>query len=464
MELKEIIQNIDELKHELDALRPIPEEAMHRYMQKIRLDWNYHSNSIEGNTLSFSETKSLILYGITASNKPIRDHIEMQGHNKALHRLEEIVHKDINITENTIKEFHELILVEPYDSEAEINPGKYKTSSNYLYTKTGERIDFEPPEEVPRLMNELINWLNNHISPPKRKRHKYDLHPLLIAAGFHTQFIQIHPFGDGNGRTARIIMNLILMLTGYVPAIIKLDDRDIYYHALNESSQTEPEPLAVFIGDQLIESLKLMVKAAKGESIEEPDDLDKRLALLQKEIDAEDKENEIKETLDEKTYRNAMNNWGCDLLYDLARISLKFNPFYSRPTHTINFMVNGSDDEIKIDERFTIEKIKRKFSGAYIIQKLSAAKTILQVDFGPYIKGGTNPFGCNYRFVIKFEEYHYTIQVPQYKGLNQYEYVEKQKLLHQPLTQAEMDEINTIWGETLLQHLNANRAELKNNK
>ena len=79
MELKEIIQNIDELKHELDALRPIPEEAMHRYMQKIRLDWNYHSNSIEGNTLSFSETKSLILYGITAATNQFETILKCKG-------------------------------------------------------------------------------------------------------------------------------------------------------------------------------------------------------------------------------------------------------------------------------------------------------------------------------------------------------------------------------------------------
>ena len=102
-----------------------------------------------------------------------------------------------------------MILVEPYDGEAEINPGQYKKHPNYLYSPEGERIDFAPPEDTPRLMNRLVNWLNNHIDPPKRKKRKYGLHPLLIAAGFHCEFVQIHPFGDGNGRMARILTNLI---------------------------------------------------------------------------------------------------------------------------------------------------------------------------------------------------------------------------------------------------------------
>ena len=285
MELKEIIQKIDELKSEIDSFRPIPEDALNRYMQKIKLDWNYHSNSIEGNSLTKSETKSLILHGITAKGKPMRDHLEVKGHNNALKKLEDIVHKDLKITESLIKEFHKLILAEPYSEDGvEINPGEYKKIPNYLYSVTGERVDFEPPKEVPRLMNELINWLNNHLTPPKRKKNKYELHPLLIACGFHSQFIKIHPFVDGNGRMARIMMNLILMQAGYVPTIIKLDDRDLYYNQLEISSIENIEPLAEFIGNETINSLELLLKSIKGESIEEPDDLDKEIEIIKRSL------------------------------------------------------------------------------------------------------------------------------------------------------------------------------------
>ena len=287
MELENIIIRLDELKEELDTFRPLREDHLHRLRQKLKLDWNFHSNSIEGNTLTLSETKSFLLFGITAKGKPFRDYIEMKGHNDALNKLYQIVNDDLKITESLIKEFHKMILVEPYsDDNAEINPGEWKTLPNYLYSPTNERIDFSPPEEVPELMNSLINWLNNQIAPPKRKKSKYNLHPLLIAAGFHSQFIKIHPFGDGNGRMARILMNLILMLCGYVPAVIKLDNRKDYYTAINSSSIETPENLAIVLGQATIESLEIAIKAAKGESIEEDNDIDKELELLNKKLEA----------------------------------------------------------------------------------------------------------------------------------------------------------------------------------
>ncbi len=285
MELKEIIQKADALKMELDQLRPIREDHLNRLNQKLKIEWNYHSNSMEGNTLSMSETRSFILWGITAKGKPFRDYLEMKGHHEALNKLFSIVQKDINITENLIKEFHKMVLVKPFaDSDAEVNPGEWKTIPNYLYSPVGERIDFMPPEDVPQKMNDLINWLNNHISPPKRKKKKYDLHPLLIAAGFHVQFLRIHPFGDGNGRMARIMTNLILMLCGYTPAIIKLDDRLAYYTSINISSLDEPETLAGFLGKATIATLELAIQAAKGESIEDEVDMEAELKRLEEKL------------------------------------------------------------------------------------------------------------------------------------------------------------------------------------
>lgn len=284
MELEQLIEKIDALKIELDALRPIREDRLNRLTQKMRLDWNFHSNSIEGNTLSASETKAFLLHGITANGKPFRDYLEMRGHNEALKKLESIVHNELQITETLIKEFHKMILVEPYaDSQAEINPGKYKTLPNYLYSVTGERIDFAAPEDVAEKMNSLVNWLNNHISPPKRKKRQYDKHPLLIATIFHLEFINIHPFGDGNGRMARILMNLVFMLTGYTPAIIKLEKREGYYANLNLSSAENAVPFATYLAETLIESLTLAIKMAKGERVEN-DDLEKQIELLHQEV------------------------------------------------------------------------------------------------------------------------------------------------------------------------------------
>lgn len=464
MELKKLITQIDSLKNELDQLRPISEEAMNRYMQKIRLDWNYHSNSIEGNTLTMNETRQLILHGITAKGKPMRDHIEMQGHNKALYQLEAIVHKDIKITENLIKEFHRMVVVEPYEEgESEINPGEYKKHPNYLYTITKERIDFEPPQEVPRLMNNLVNWLNNHIEVPKRKKHKYDLHPLLIACGFHTQFIKIHPFGDGNGRTARIMMNLILMLTGYVPAIIKLDARDAYYQALNESTLDAMEPLALFVGRQLAQSMEMLIKAAKGESIDEPDDLDKQLALLKQEMEAEDKDNEIQEELTDNVFWDALDKWGDPLILKLIETTVKFNDFYSSNQHRIGFYIEGAGHFAHFSMKYNVESLRNVYTRKREQKTIRDANVQLEAIFGAYKKGGLNPFGCQYRVKIEFDKYHYKVIYPRFdNGTGTQQNVELQKLLHQSLTEEEMANINKVWGDTLLQHLVTNRDKLKN--
>ena len=286
-EFKSILTRIDLLKAILDSSRPLSEGQAGKLDQKLRLDWNYHSNSIEGNTLSENETRSFILYGITAKGKHIREYIEMRGHNDALKLLSEIVEKEQPITEKIIKKLHRIILVEPYtDDEAEINPGVYKTVPNYLYTSQMERIDFLPPEEVATALNELVNWLNNHIDIPKRKKKQYDLHPILVAAAFQVRFIQIHPFGDGNGRMARILSNLILMQFGYTPAIIRLESRDSYYRLLNLSSLEDPLPLAQMIAEETMKTLQLAVDASKGLPLEEPEDLDKAMSLLKSKVDA----------------------------------------------------------------------------------------------------------------------------------------------------------------------------------
>jgi len=296
--LKIALQQLDALKEKVDEHRPLSKDQNDRLWQKLRLDWNYHSNSIEGNTLSMNETRSFLLHGITAKGKPYRDYVEMDGHNKVLQKLDTIIVKENMITESLIKDLHEQILVEPYhDENAEINPGKYKKFPNYLNTSTGERIDFLPPSEVPDELSKLVNWTNNHIDVPKRKRKKYDLHPVIVAAAFQVRFIEIHPFGDGNGRLSRILGNLILMQCGYTPAIIKLENRKEYYAALNSSSLEDPTALAELLVDEVTKTLELTHNVATGSSIDDVDDVDKKLTLLEMRL----KDLKVENTAPEKT-------------------------------------------------------------------------------------------------------------------------------------------------------------------
>lgn len=282
------IEKAQKLKSELDALRPLSKEVELRIMQKFRLDWNYHSNHLEGNSLSYGETKALILFGITAQGKPLKDHFEMTGHDEAIKWIMEVIKQERPLSENFIRELHKLLLKEPYEVEAitpEGNPtrkrieiGQYKTIPNHVKTVTGEIFRFATPEETPALMGDLIDWYRSEIM-------KEDINPVIVASEFHYRFIRIHPFDDGNGRTARILMNFILMQFGYPPVIIKTDDKSNYFGVLRQADAGLIEPFIDYIASNLVSSLNLMIKGAKGESIEDPDDFDKEISLLKQKFE-----------------------------------------------------------------------------------------------------------------------------------------------------------------------------------
>ncbi|PSR55005.1 hypothetical protein AHMF7605_16580 [Adhaeribacter arboris] len=295
----EHIEKALQLKGQLDKLRPIEKEQEAIITQKFRLDWNYHSNNLEGNSLTFGETKALILFGITAQGKPLKDHFEIKGHDEALKWVIDVVQGDYPLTENFIRELHALLLKESYEVNA-ITPdgqptkkrvavGSYKTTPNHVLTKTGEIFRFASPEETPALMHDLINWY-------KDKKDVPDVNPILLAAEFHYRFIRIHPFDDGNGRTARILMNFILMQFGYPPVIIKTEDKANYFSVLQLADSGSIEPFMDYIAKNLIRSLELMIAGASGQSIEEPDDLDKEIALLEQRFKTSIKENQVLRT------------------------------------------------------------------------------------------------------------------------------------------------------------------------
>lgn len=169
----DIIKQVDELKNQIDAMRPLPPDVEGRVMQKLRLDWNYHSNAIEGNRLSYGETVALLMHGITAKGKPMKDHLDIQGHNEAIDYLLSIVKDGRPITETDIRGLHEVILVEPYrvkgktenglDSSKQVALGEYKKMPNHVETITGELHYYATPEETPAKMQELMEWYNTAI-------------------------------------------------------------------------------------------------------------------------------------------------------------------------------------------------------------------------------------------------------------------------------------------------------------
>lgn len=275
------------LKEQLDTLRPIDVEQEKRIMQKFRLDWNYHSNHLEGNSLNYGETKALLLFGITAQGKPLKDHFEITGHNEAIDWVIDMVKGNRSLTENFVRELHQLLLKEPYEVDAitpegkptkkKIAVGQYKTMPNHVKTVTGEMFYFATPEETPAKMHDLLVWYNEKVT-------QKDFNPILIAAEFHYKFIRIHPFDDGNGRTARILMNFILMQFHYPPVIVKTEDKANYFAALQLADVGNIEAFIEYIAQNLVRSLEIMISGANGENIEDDDDIDKEIALLEQRL------------------------------------------------------------------------------------------------------------------------------------------------------------------------------------
>ena len=278
-----ILDEIDRLKKELDALRPLPSDVTGRIGQKLRIEWNYHSNAIEGNSLTLGETRSLILHGLTAHGKPLRDHLDIEGHDEAVKAIEDAVKSNEAFNQVFIRNLHTLLLKEPYETDA-ITPdgrrvkrriaiGDYKTQPNNVRTSTGETYYFTPPEQVQSAMSDLVDWY--------RKKEDEGEHPIIMAATFHYRFVRIHPFDDGNGRMARLLMNMILIKHGYTVALIPREERGEYINTLERADQSEElTEFITYIARCCKYALNLHLRAARGEDIEDAEDIDKEIALF----------------------------------------------------------------------------------------------------------------------------------------------------------------------------------------
>ncbi|MEM9837087.1 MAG: Fic family protein [Bacteroidota bacterium] len=282
LKLETLLEKIDALRKEMDMAGPLSADTLARLDRKFRLEMNFHSNRMEGNSLEYGETKSLLLRNLTANGKPLKDHLEMRGHDAALGKLKEIVVGDVKITETLIKEFHRMLLVDPFNDYPEFAPGTYKKRGNYLYNNAGERVDFLPPDQVGPALNQLINYVDNALQKPKARKRKYrrdqyDVHPVVLAAQFHLRFVNIHPFADGNGRLSRLFMNFILMRCGFPPVVIYNEQRDEYYRSLDLTRDRETNDFIKFIASRMIATQEFYLSVANGAPVEEDQDWRKEL-------------------------------------------------------------------------------------------------------------------------------------------------------------------------------------------
>ena len=246
--LLEKLKRIDVLKSQLDKLRQFDS---YRIAQALELEYTFESNRIEGNTLTLRETDLVLNEGLTISGKSMREHLEVLNHQEAIFYIKEFVQKKLVINERELLVIHNLILRGIMPEYA----GKYRDIQ--IMIKGSAHM---PPQPflVSKQIEELFIWFNSN---------KLILHPIILAAEFHVRLVTIHPFVDGNGRTSRLLMNLILLSNGYVIANIKGDyeTRMNYYNSLEEAQTTDSKnSFFQFIADVEIDCLERYLKILGG--------------------------------------------------------------------------------------------------------------------------------------------------------------------------------------------------------
>lgn len=237
------LERIHRKKAELDGLRPLPYIALKNLRESMTLEWTYNSNSIEGNTLTLQETKMVIEEGFTIKGKSLREHFEAVNHQDAIDFVRSLASDDYVLTDVDILTVHGLVLQKIEKDFA----GRYRNS--------GVRIsgaNFVPPNalKIDDFIAELVDWANASA-----------LDTVVKSCIFHHRFVWIHPFFDGNGRTVRLIFNLLLMKEGYPPAIILKNDRKKYYDALNAANTGNYGRLMLLIMQALERSLDIYLSS-----------------------------------------------------------------------------------------------------------------------------------------------------------------------------------------------------------
>lgn len=290
------MNKIDQLFQEWQSLQPLKEEYQQRLDQKFMLEFNYNSNHIEGNTLTYGQTELLLKYDEVAENAKMKDLEEMKAHNLCLGLIKaESSDNDRPLTEAFVRGLHKTMLREDYTAYTKegkpytVHAGVYKTRPNSVKTVTGEFFEYASVEETPVLMHDLMEWYNE-------TEKNMELSPIELASLFHYRYIRIHPFEDGNGRISRLIVNYILAKHGYPMIVVKSDDKTNYLTALHQcdivvgsvpaiGAVAEIEqitPLVDYLSKCLERALTISIKAAKGDNIEEEDDFAKQLKIIER--------------------------------------------------------------------------------------------------------------------------------------------------------------------------------------
>lgn len=247
-DLHKYVERINLKKAELDSLRPIPSIVLQKIKESLTLEWTYNSNGIEGNTLTLQETKVILEEGFTIKGKSLREHFEALNHQEAIELVEDLAKPNYQLLTNDIQVIHGLLLQKIEKDFA----GRFRNSGVRI---SGANFISPNALKVNDLINELVDWVNSI---------GYELNVIVKNAIFHHRFVWIHPFFDGNGRTVRLVSNLLLMKEGFPPAIILKNDRKKYYEALNKANLGDYSKLVLIVLQSVERSIDIYLSSLKN--------------------------------------------------------------------------------------------------------------------------------------------------------------------------------------------------------
>ncbi|MFA9190654.1 Fic family protein [Flavobacterium sp. FZUC8N2.13] len=337
MSYKKIKDTIDAIKAKVAAFGELTIEQKKKINYKFRLEWNFNSNSMEGNTLTIEETRSVMVGNLTVNDKPLKDVLEMQGHDKVISEILKIGKGDLRLSEKRIKEIHSGIMHEE-NPEQKNKIGQWKEQANEIINSKGEKYLFVAPEEVPDKIHALLNKTNASIDAIKANK-KNAPHPIDVALEFHLEYLDIHPFYDGNGRTARILTNLILISLGYNPFWINEKDRTIYYNYISDIQGYggSKELFFEYCAGLIERSEQLVLKAIQDIDIEEEDDLHKEISLLKRQLEGENF------TKSPKNIYDVFQFISTDVWQPLSTILINFDDLFSESNTKL--FINDKNEE-----------------------------------------------------------------------------------------------------------------------
>lgn len=460
MSYENVKTKIDSIKSQVAAFGELTTEQKKKINYKFRLEWNYNSNSMEGNTLTIEETRSVMVGNLTVNDKPLKDIFEMQGHDKVITEILKIGKGELRLSEKRIKEIHSGIMHEE-NPEFKNKIGQWKEQPNEIINSKGEKYLFVAPEEVPNRIHKLLDKTNASIDAIKANK-KNAPHPIDVAMEFHLEYLDIHPFYDGNGRTARILTNLILISLGYNPFWINEKDRTIYYNYISDIQGYggSKELFFEYCAGLIERSEQLVLNAIQNIDIEEEDDLQKEISIWKKQLTKKDEVFPRSNYAIAEIYQRSLNKLFTAFLKQISSFDDLFTK--KQVTNQINSKYINTVQIEYFDELFVDIINRSKLSIEELNElELNRIETInsiqLQVHYSGFKNDGLNTFNTYSYLHIVFNEYNYIIND---HGKNDDNYFVK-KLYSELLTD---EEIKTIVKKIISKEFETIKTSMTNNR